>query len=130
MAEWLKIDKETASATYDSSVRTFSEDLNLPDGGLRLLIDEAKRAVKVTREVSLNDVADLSILRAAQKEMGIKKFPIWDFRLKPKSQILTHTGSFSWPYEAEVPYEEISRRFARSFSLSHLGPSRRIMTAR
>ena len=44
MAEWLKIDKEMAAATYESSVKTFSEDLNLPDGGLRLLIDEAKRA--------------------------------------------------------------------------------------
>jgi len=72
MAEWLKIDKEMASATYDSSVRTFSEDLNLPDSGLRLLIDEAKRVAKVTREVSLSDVAELSILREAQREMGIK----------------------------------------------------------
>lgn len=72
MAEWLKIDKEMASATYDSSVKTFSDDLNLPDGGLRLLIDEAKRAAKVTREVSLSDVAELSILREAQREMGIK----------------------------------------------------------
>jgi len=40
--------------------------------GLRLLIDEAKRAAKVTREVSLSDVAELSILRVAQREMGIK----------------------------------------------------------
>ena len=72
MAEWLKIDSAMAAATYDSSVGTFSEDLNLPDSGLRLLIDEAKRAAKVTREVSLSDVAELSILRVAQREMGIK----------------------------------------------------------
>jgi NitT/TauT family transport system substrate-binding protein len=72
MAEWLKIDSAMAAATYDSSVRTFSEDLNLPDSGLRLLIDEAKRAAKLTREVSLSDVAELSILRVAQREMGIK----------------------------------------------------------
>lgn len=72
MAEWLKIDKEMASATYDSSVKTYSEDLNLPDSGLRLLIDEAKRVAKVTREVSLSEVADLSMLRDAQKELGIK----------------------------------------------------------
>src|SRR5919109_4587410 len=52
MAEWLKIDKEMAAATYESSVKTFSEDLNLPDGGLRLLIDEAKRVAKVNREIS------------------------------------------------------------------------------
>jgi ABC-type nitrate/sulfonate/bicarbonate transport system substrate-binding protein len=72
MAEWLKIDKEMASATYDSSVKTYSEDLNLPDSGLRLLIDEAKRVTKVTREVSLSEVSDLSMLRDAQRELGIK----------------------------------------------------------
>ena len=33
MAEWLKIDSAMAAATYDSSVRTFSEDLNLPEAG-------------------------------------------------------------------------------------------------
>ena len=71
MAEWLKIDKEMAAATYESSVKTFSEDLNLPDGGLRLLIDEAKRVAKINREISFAEVADLSILREAQKELGI-----------------------------------------------------------
>jgi ABC-type nitrate/sulfonate/bicarbonate transport system substrate-binding protein len=71
MAEWLKIDKEMAAATYESSVKTFSEDLNLPDSGLRLLIDEAKRVAKINRETSFAEVADLSILREAQKELGI-----------------------------------------------------------
>ena len=72
MAEWLKIDKEMAAATYDSTVKTFSADLGLPEGGLRLLIDEAKRVANVNREVSLSEVADLSILRQAQRELGIK----------------------------------------------------------
>ena len=72
MAEWLKIDKEMAAATYDSTVKTFSADLGLPEGGLRLLIDEAKRVANVNREVSLSEVADLSILREAQRELGIK----------------------------------------------------------
>jgi ABC-type nitrate/sulfonate/bicarbonate transport system substrate-binding protein len=72
MTDWLKIDNAMAAATYDSSVKTFSEDLNLPDSGLRLLIDEAKRVAKVTREVSLSEVADLSILKEAQRELGMK----------------------------------------------------------
>lgn len=72
MAEWLKIDKEMATATYDSSLKSFSDDLGLPEDGLRLLISEAKRTAKVEREVSLSEVADLSILRETQKEMGIK----------------------------------------------------------
>jgi len=73
MVEWLMIDREMAVATYDSSVRTYSDDLSLSDGGLRLLIDEAKRVAKVNREVSPSEVADLSILREAQKELGMRK---------------------------------------------------------
>ena len=70
MAQWLKIDTEMAARTYDSSVKTFSENLALPEDGLRLLIDDAKRIGKVNREVSLRDVADLSILSSAQRELG------------------------------------------------------------
>jgi hypothetical protein len=36
------------------------------------VIDEAKRVGKVDREISLSEVADLSILRDAQRELGIK----------------------------------------------------------
>jgi ABC-type nitrate/sulfonate/bicarbonate transport system substrate-binding protein len=72
MVQWLKIDREMALATYDSSVKSYSEDLSLPESGLRLLIDEAKRVAKIDREVSFADVADLSILKEAQKELGIK----------------------------------------------------------
>ena len=70
MAQWLKIDKEMAARTYDSTVKTFSEDLALPEAGLRHLIDDAKRVAKSNREVSLTDVMDISILREAQRELG------------------------------------------------------------
>ena len=72
MIEWLKIDKEMAAATYDSVGKAFNEDGSLPEDGLRLLIEEAKKAAKVSREIPLSDVADLSILREAQKELGIQ----------------------------------------------------------
>ena len=72
MAEWLKVDKETAVATYESSLKVFNEDGGLPENGLRLLIDEAKKQAKVEREISPGEVADLSILRETQKELGIK----------------------------------------------------------
>ena len=71
LTEWLKIDNETALATYDSIAKAFNDDGSLPENGLRLLIDEAKRDSKVTREVSFSEVADLSILLEAQKELGI-----------------------------------------------------------
>jgi len=53
-------------------VRVFNDDGALPEAGLRLIIDEAKKTAKVEREIPLNEIADLSILREAQKELGIK----------------------------------------------------------
>jgi ABC-type nitrate/sulfonate/bicarbonate transport system substrate-binding protein len=67
-----KIDREIAAATYDSVHKAFNEDGSVPEDGLRLVIEEAKKSVKVDRQVSVSDVADLSILREAQKELGIK----------------------------------------------------------
>ena len=70
--DWMKIDKEMAAATYDSVGKAFNEDGSLPEDGLRLLIDEAKKAAKISREIPSSEVADLALLREAQKEMGIK----------------------------------------------------------
>jgi len=72
LMEWQKVNQETASANYDSAVRVFNDDGALPEAGLRLIIDEAKKTAKVEREIPLNEIADLSILREAQKELGIR----------------------------------------------------------
>jgi ABC-type nitrate/sulfonate/bicarbonate transport system substrate-binding protein len=72
LMEWQKVNRETATANYDSSARVFNEDGSLPESGLRLIVDEARKTAKVARKVPLSDVADLSILREAQKELGIK----------------------------------------------------------
>ena len=72
LMERQKIDRELAVATYDSVVKTFNEDGSVPENGLRLVIEESKKVTKVTREVSFNEVADLSILGEAQRELGIK----------------------------------------------------------
>ena len=72
MMEWMKIDRELAAATYDGVVKTYGDDLSLPEDGLRLLIDEAKKNAKLNREISIDQVADLSILKEAQREMGIR----------------------------------------------------------
>ena len=67
-----KIDREIAAATYDGVAKAFNEDGSVPEDGLRLVIEEAKKSVKVDREVRFSEVADLSILREAQKELGIR----------------------------------------------------------
>jgi NitT/TauT family transport system substrate-binding protein len=72
LMEWQKVNRETATANYDGAVRVFNDDGSLPDAGLRLIIDEAKKTAKIERDIPLNDVADLSILKEAQKELGIK----------------------------------------------------------
>ena len=67
-----KLDKEVASALYDSFVKGFNDDGNLPEDGFRRLIEDTKSITKVDREIALSEVADLSILREAQRELGIK----------------------------------------------------------
>jgi ABC-type nitrate/sulfonate/bicarbonate transport system substrate-binding protein len=72
MQEWLKIDRAIATATYDSLAKVFNEDGSLPEDGFRLLIEDVKKVAKVDREVAFSEVVDLTILREAQKELGIK----------------------------------------------------------
>ena len=67
-----RIDKEMAAATYDSVSKMFSEDGSVPETGVRTLIEEARQSLKASREVSIAEVTDLSILREAQRELGIK----------------------------------------------------------
>ena len=71
LMEWMRIDKDVAAATYEAFLPALSEDGNCPEDGMSLVIEEAKRAAKTSREVLMKDVADLSILRQAQREMGI-----------------------------------------------------------
>ena len=73
MMEWLKINKEMAAATYESVAKAFTEDGGVPEDGLLRLIEEAKKAAKVVREVAVADVADLSMLAEVQKELGVKR---------------------------------------------------------
>ena len=69
--EWLRIDRELATASYDSLVNVFSGDGNIPENALLLATEEAKKLAKVERQVALNEITDFSILRTAHKELGI-----------------------------------------------------------
>ena len=72
MMQWMKVDRDTATATYDGSVKSFNDDGSVSDSGLRIAIDEARKATNITREVAFSEVADFSVLREAQREMGTK----------------------------------------------------------
>jgi NitT/TauT family transport system substrate-binding protein len=72
LMEWQNIDREIATATYEYLSKAINDDGSLPEKGFGLIIEEAKELAKVSREVALSEVADLSILKQAQKELGIK----------------------------------------------------------
>ena len=70
--EWLKVNKDVAAATYEGVAKVYNEDPSVCETGLRTMIDERKAAMKITRDVALSEVADLSLIREALREMGIK----------------------------------------------------------
>ena len=70
--EWQRIDREIAIGTYEYLSKAINDDGSLSENGFRLIVEEIKELAKVSREVALSDFADLSILREAQREMGIK----------------------------------------------------------
>ena len=72
MMEWIKVDRESAVATYDSTWKIFSEDGGMSESGLKLVIDQGREAMKIERPVANSEVADFNIIREVQKELGIK----------------------------------------------------------
>ena len=50
----------------------FNRDGAIPESGLRLVLDQAKSEANLSREIAVAEVAELSLLRDAQKELGIK----------------------------------------------------------
>jgi len=72
-AEWLKVNKEVAATTYDGVVKVYNEDPSVCEKGLRVMIEERKQTVKINRDVPLSEVADLSLIREAQRELGTKE---------------------------------------------------------
>ena len=73
LIDWQKINRESAVNTYNSLSQLFSEDGSLPEKGLRFVIEENKKIAKVTREVPLGDVADLTLLKEAQSELRLRR---------------------------------------------------------
>ena len=72
LAATYKLDNDTAAALYDSFAKGFNLDGSLPEDGMRRLIEDTRSITKVDREVAFTEVADLSVLREAQRELGIE----------------------------------------------------------
>jgi NitT/TauT family transport system substrate-binding protein len=72
LMQWGRVERDHAAASYDATVKVFSPNGNIPQEGLKFVIDQAKAELKLTKDVPLNEVVDLAPLREAQKELGIK----------------------------------------------------------
>jgi len=73
LVEWGKIEREQARASYDSAWQVFSPDGNISPTGLRLVVEQAKTELKLTRDPPLSEIIDVAPLEEAQRELGIRK---------------------------------------------------------
>ena len=89
LLEWQRSDREVATAAYEFLLKVNNEDGSMPEKGFPFLIEDIKESVKVTRDVSFNEVSDLSILREAQKELGIHA----EIKINDQSQQCDRGGS-------------------------------------
>jgi hypothetical protein len=72
LTEWARVEPDLATVTYDSTWKVFSPDGSIPEDGLRLVVEQAKKELRITSEVSLGDVSAVTLVRDAQRELGIQ----------------------------------------------------------
>jgi ABC-type nitrate/sulfonate/bicarbonate transport system substrate-binding protein len=72
LSQWARIDRQSAADYYDATWKSSSADGTIPEKGMRLVIEDAKSAMKIDRDVAPAEVADSTLLREAQKEMKLK----------------------------------------------------------
>ncbi len=72
LSDWARIDRQSAADYYDATWRSSSADGSIPEKGLRLVIEDAKSALKIQRDVSFAEVADDLLVKEVQRDMKIK----------------------------------------------------------
>lgn len=72
LVDWAKIDRQSALDYYDATWRSSSVDGGIPEKGLRLVIEDAKSALKIHRDIPYSEVADFSLVKEAQREIKLK----------------------------------------------------------
>jgi NitT/TauT family transport system substrate-binding protein len=72
LAQWAKVDRETAKGMFESFFPAYSLDGTMTDEILRAALEDALRRAKIEKSIPINQIADRTILAEAQKELGIK----------------------------------------------------------
>ena len=63
----------STGAPYTVLSGVYNEDVNVCAQALRLVIEETKKTLKVSREITINDIADVLMSRIAQKELAVRR---------------------------------------------------------
>ena len=72
LAQWSKVDRETATGMFESFFPAYSTDGTMTDETLKAALDDALRRAKMEKSIQINQIADRTMLAEAQKELGIK----------------------------------------------------------
>lgn len=70
LADWLRLDGETAEHTYGVFVKATTKEGTLGRSGMEALVNERKRQVKFTGDVPLERVFDFSVVDEVNRELG------------------------------------------------------------
>ncbi|MEK7783151.1 MAG: ABC transporter substrate-binding protein [Candidatus Binatota bacterium] len=73
LMEWGRVERDFAFQSYDGLRNLFNLDGTIPEDGLKLVIEQARKSAKVNREISPSEVADLALLREVQSEIGTRR---------------------------------------------------------
>ncbi|MEK6601328.1 MAG: ABC transporter substrate-binding protein [Candidatus Binatota bacterium] len=73
LMEWGRVERDFAFQSYDGLRNLFNLDGTIPEDGLKLVIEQARKSAKINREISPSEVADLALLREVQSEIGTRR---------------------------------------------------------
>ena len=73
LVEWARLERDHALASWESTWKVLSTDGTIPPDGLRLVLEQAKSEMKLTRDVPLSEIVDPAPLQDVQRELGIRK---------------------------------------------------------
>jgi hypothetical protein len=73
LMQWARVDRDQAVAAYDSDVRVLNSHGTIPDDGLQLVIEQASKEARITKEFSAPDVSRSDDLAASATRAGYKR---------------------------------------------------------
>jgi NitT/TauT family transport system substrate-binding protein len=67
---WLKLDRKTATTTYDLAIKSYSRNGEVDDRGIQLTVDMINAREKIEKKFAMTDFVDYTQLREARKNLA------------------------------------------------------------